>query len=65
MTPAEFMTALDAAMIDTPPMAVQKERLPDGSLALKMNDPAPPYADGGTLILPAAFSQPGGPVTSG
>lgn len=65
MTPDEFTAALDAALISTPPMAVQEERLPDGSLALKMSGAEPPYADGGTLIVPAAFFNDGGPVSAG
>jgi hypothetical protein len=45
-----------AAMFDHLPRAeYDAEQLPDGSLALKFRDLGPPYADGGTLIIPASL----------
>lgn len=59
-----------AAMFDhLPPVEYDEEWLPDGSLALKFRDPGPPYAGGGTLILPPEVASAGFPpdpgVTSG
>lgn len=55
------MTTFLELIARLPPMEYDEEQLPDGTVLLHLRDPGPPYAGGGTLVLPAGTVFTGRP----